>query len=64
MDESIINQEVGKLLKHLKEQNIKPEEKLAALHSTIAVIEQVRIQQAVLEQLTRKFMPIDRKTIN
>lgn len=64
MDEFKINQEVGKLLNHLKDQNLKPEEKIAALHSTIAVIEQARLQTLMLESLARAFMPIDRKTIN
>jgi len=63
MDELKINQEVSKLLTHLKSQDLKPEEKIAILHSTIVIIEQVRIQQLVLESLMRSFMP-DRKTIN
>jgi hypothetical protein len=63
MDEIKINQEVGKLLNHLNSQSLKTEEKIAILHSTIAIIEQVRIQQLFMEQLLRQFMP-DRKTIN
>jgi hypothetical protein len=62
MDELKINQEVSKLLTHLKSQDLRPEEKIAILHSTIACIEQVRLQQAILESIM--FMPIDRKTIN
>jgi hypothetical protein len=45
MDELKINQEVSKLLTHLKSQDLRPEEKIAILHSTITIIEQVRIQQ-------------------
>lgn len=63
MDEIKINQEVSVLLQHLKDRNLKPEEKIAALHSTICVIEQTRLQQAVLESLARAFMPPERKTI-
>jgi len=44
MDELKINQEVGKLLKYLKDQNLKPEEKIAVLHSSVSVIEQTRLQ--------------------
>jgi hypothetical protein len=64
MDDLKINEEVGKILNYLKGLNLKPEEKIAALHSTITVIEQVRVQQAVMESMARAFMPIDRKTIN
>ena len=63
MDELKINQEVSKLLLHF-DKSLKPEEKIAILHSTIVCIEQVRLQQAILESMARMFMPIDRKTIN
>jgi len=64
MEELKINQEVGKLLNHLCSQNLKPEEKIAVLHSAIAVVEQTRLQQVILESLSRAFAPIERKTIN
>lgn len=64
MEEIKINQEVGKLLNHLNSQGLKVEEKIAILHSAISIIEQTRLQQVIVESLSRAFMPIDRKTIN
>jgi len=64
MDELKINEQVGMLLKSLTTANLRPEEKIVALHTTITIIDQIRIQTAVIESLTRAFNPTEKKTIN
>ncbi len=64
MDEQKIVNAIGGILSFFELSLLKPEENIVALQSAITIIDQIRIQTAVIENLSRAFAPVDKKTIN